>query len=94
MDEDEQQIETLKKLREKFSRKQQSLDISEEFPQGRATFINFKTKVIEELVENQFYDSDSNEDTVIEKGEESELKVQSLAHNENNVDETIFDVTQ
>ena len=94
MDEDEQQIETVKKLREKFSRKQQSLDISEEFPQGRATFINFKTKVIEELVENQFYDSDSNEDTVIEKGEESELKVQSMAHNENNTDETIFDVTQ
>jgi len=45
------------------------MDISEEVPQGRVTFINFKTKVIEELVENQFYDAESNDETVVEKGE-------------------------
>jgi len=46
------------------------MDISEELPHGRVTFINFKTKVIEELVENhQFYDAESNDETVVEKGE-------------------------
>lgn len=41
-------------MRLKYFRKQQEVDVSEELPRGRATFINFKTKKFNLPLEVEF----------------------------------------
>ena len=45
--------EHIQKLRAKYIRQQQEVDVSEELKRGRATFINFKKKMIKQLTEEE-----------------------------------------